>query len=172
MMVVLWIGSFLVLLLIIVSFWRYARTDHTRMRLRWQVRTRRELEKSLRKTPWNMDAARAVLTSPGYGLSPAELGGLSIPAEDQLDWQERAMARQGWEVAALLAGLVIIGTLFAVGLAALLLAGYVYLKTLDAAWPTVLWVTLAGLASLVFILFFIRFTRRVYRTTRHMQRYH
>ena len=66
-------------------------------RLRWQLRTRSQLEKALSQGDISPSKAKEIIShSQKYGLDPQELASEPFSLSQEREWTEREIAQQGW----------------------------------------------------------------------------
>lgn len=159
------------LVLVVFSFWRWKATTDSRDRLRWQLKTRHEVEKALENGTINEYAARNIIFVPEYGVKREHHIHESRPTRAGPTWEGRKKARLAWEALALIMLLAMGIFLVGVFVAVIIVSGVGLLGVLERSWPTIYLVAGLILAALVVVVGFFWFTWRMLNTTRQMMKY-
>lgn len=160
------------LLFYVLSVLRLAAASDARNRLRLQKNTRREVEKALKNNALSTEAAERIMFHPEFGVDPAEHSETENPTQENRAWQNRKLARRGWEATVLIMWSVVGVVLGSLLLFLVFTGGLSFLTILERLWPEVFWMTIFILFILALLYFFLRFTWRVFKTTRQMMKYH
>lgn len=159
------------LVLVALSFWRWKATLNSRDRLRWQFKTRHEVEKALENGMISEEAARNILSVPKYGAEWKHHPDESRPTSEGRTWEGRKKARLGWEAVALIMFLAIGIFLVGVFVAVAIVGGVGLLGVLERSWPMIYVFACLILIALASLVLFLWFTWRVLGTTWQMMKY-
>ncbi|MBC8508246.1 MAG: hypothetical protein H8D34_25595 [Chloroflexi bacterium] len=119
------------LAIVVVALLTSRRTLRARDKLRWQIKTHRQLEKELSKGSVDIETADDIITHPSYGIKKDEQIDTSFAILDKKKWQDRMVAKKEWELEWFLISAVLL--LFAVisGLIIISFGLYRYLNFMD-----------------------------------------
>ncbi len=164
------------LIVVFVSLMNVQKNLRRRDILRWQLKTKRDIEKEINEHNIDLDSADEVITYPPYGIEPSNDVGTSYAIFDQRKWSARKSARIGWEVE----------TFFQVGVLLLYLAtilirligfvSYYFLTWMDNSQPEVvqqlfLFIILRPLLFAIAFLY-LRIRKRGSHMEQYPRRYH
>ncbi|MBT3389730.1 MAG: hypothetical protein HN413_04905 [Chloroflexi bacterium] len=159
------------LVLVALSFLRWKATLNSRDRLRWQFKTRHEVEKALENGMISEEAARQIISVPEYGAEWEHHPDKSRPTREDRTWEGRKKARLGWEAVALIMFLAIGIFLVGVFVAVAIISGVGLLGVLERSWPMIYVFACLIITALASLVLFLWFTWRVLGTTRQMMKY-
>ncbi|MBC8507014.1 MAG: hypothetical protein ISR58_09405 [Anaerolineales bacterium] len=125
----------LFLIMVFVSLIQYQTMLRSREKLRWQLKTKRNLDKEINNRSIDVESANDIITYPSYGIEKDEASDAALAILDQEKWEHRQSASIGWEANTLF----VIGILFLYLTTILIrligLVAYVFIEQVDFSRP-------------------------------------
>ena len=119
------------LILVFVSLISYRDYLRRRDTLRWQLRTKRSLDKEIKKRSIDVESADEIITHPSYGIDKDDDVDASLAILDQQKWEERKSAAVGWEANTFIIFAVLLLYLLSILVRFVGFSGYAFIKQMD-----------------------------------------
>lgn len=155
----------------ILSILKLSSTMDARDKLRWQFKTRKDIEKAIDNNYIAPEAAKNLILRPELGVKPDDHFEETRPTTDSTVWGNRTKSQRGWEAAVVImlvvVGIVLSGLLLMIALT----GGFGMMSMLNLTWPGLVLALAGGIIILMLVIGFIRFSVNVFKTAWQMMKY-